>query len=49
LERISHYNYVEKIEDVAVPAGTFKKCFKIVYRGIPDETAVWYCPGTGVV
>jgi hypothetical protein len=41
--------YVEKIEDITVPAGTFKNCFKVVYRTCPDEEAEWYCPGVGVV
>ena len=41
--------YVEKIENVAVPAGTFKDCFKIVYDTCPDTTAEWYYPGVGIV
>ena len=44
------YSYfVEKIEDVKVPAGTFKDCFKIVYATVPDVTTEWYCPGVGVI
>ena len=42
-------DYVEKMEDVTVPAGTFKNCFKVVYMTCPDETAYWYCPGVGIV
>ncbi len=41
--------YVEKREDVTVPAGTFKACFKIVYVTMPDDQAWWYYPGLGVV
>jgi hypothetical protein len=41
--------YVEKIENVTVPAGTFKDCFKIVYDTCPDTTTEWYCPGVGIV
>lgn len=41
--------YVEKIEDVTVPAGTFKHCFKIVHKTLPDDEAEWYCPGVGIV
>jgi len=41
--------YVEKIEDVTVPAGTFRNCFKIVYRTCPDEETIWYYPGIGVI
>ena len=41
--------YVERIEDVTVPAGTFKDCFKIVYDTCPDTTTEWYCPGVGIV
>ncbi|HAZ10308.1 MAG TPA: hypothetical protein DCY56_04305 [Candidatus Omnitrophica bacterium] len=41
--------YVEKIEDVTVPAGTFKDCFKIVYDTCPDTTAEWYYPGVGII
>ena len=41
--------YVEKIEDITVPAGTFKNCFKIVYETCPDDEAEWYCPGVGIV
>lgn len=41
--------YVEKKEDVKVPAGIFKGCFKIVYVTCPDDQAWWYCPGIGVV
>ena len=41
--------YVENVEDVSVPAGTFKNCFKIVNHTLPDETVVWFCPNVGVV
>jgi len=41
--------YVEKIEDVTVQAGTFRNCFKIVHKTLPDEDAEWYCPGVGIV
>ncbi len=41
--------YVEKIEDVTVPAGAFKDCFKIVYDTCPDTTTEWYYPGVGIV
>ncbi len=41
--------YVEKIEDVTVPAGTFRNCFKIVHMTCPDEEAEWYYPGVGIV
>ena len=41
--------FVEKIEDVTVPAGTFKNCFKIVYYTLPDETIQWFCPNVGVI
>lgn len=30
--------YVEKQEDITVPAGTFKGCFKIVNRTCPDDS-----------
>lgn len=50
-ERTDHMycKYVEKIEDVTVPAGTFKNCFKIVYKTCPDDEIEWYYPGVGVV
>jgi hypothetical protein len=41
--------YVEKKEDVTVPAGTFKSCFKIVNLTCPDDSTWWYYPGLGVV
>lgn len=41
--------YVEKMEDVTVPAATFKNCFKIVYYTCPDDSAEWYYPGVGIV
>ncbi|MBU1147120.1 MAG: hypothetical protein KKD11_02110 [Candidatus Omnitrophica bacterium] len=41
--------YVEKKEDITVPAGIFKDCFKIVYMTCPDDSAWWYHPGLGVV
>ncbi|MFH1479247.1 MAG: hypothetical protein ABIG92_05695 [Candidatus Omnitrophota bacterium] len=41
--------YVEKKVDVIVPAGTFKDCFKIVYRTCPDDEGWWYASGVGVV
>lgn len=41
--------YIEGIEDVTVPAGTFEDCYKIVYRTCPDETIEWFCPGVGIV
>ena len=41
--------YVEKIENVTVPAGIFKDCFKIVFDTCPDTETEWYCPGVGIV
>lgn len=41
--------YVESIEDVTVPAGTFKDCYKIVRRTCPDEEITWYYPSLGIV
>lgn len=41
--------YVEKIESVTVPAGTFEGCFKIVYDTCPDTSIEWYYPGVGIV
>lgn len=41
--------YVEGMEDVTVPAGTFKNCFKIVFRTLPDHTIEWFHPEVGVV
>ena len=41
--------YVEKMEDVTVPAGTFKDCFKITYDTCPDTETEWYYPGVGIV
>jgi hypothetical protein len=41
--------YVEKTEDVIVPAGTFKDCFKVVFDTLPDTDTEWYCSGVGVV
>lgn len=40
--------YVEAIEDVKVPAGTFR-CYRIVNRTCPDDTIEWYSPDVGVV
>jgi len=40
--------YVEAIEDVTVPAGSFK-CFRITFRTCPDDTIEWFCPGVGIV
>jgi hypothetical protein len=44
-----YFSYVEKIEDVTVPAGTFKNCFKIVFRTLPDDTTEWFFPSMGIV
>lgn len=44
-----YFNYVEKVEDVTVPAGTFKNCFKVVSRTLPDDTQEWFCSGVGIV
>lgn len=41
--------YVERLEDITVPAGTFKNCFKIVQYTLPDETIQWFCPKVGIV
>ncbi|PIU42449.1 MAG: hypothetical protein COS99_00160 [Candidatus Omnitrophica bacterium CG07_land_8_20_14_0_80_42_15] len=41
--------YVERMENVTVPAGTFKSCFKIIYDTCPDTNTEWYCPGVGIV
>lgn len=46
----SYCSYVEKSHEVvAVPAGVFEGCFKIVYATAPDTQTDWYCPGIGVV
>ena len=44
-----YFYYVERLEDVTVPAGTFKECFKIIHYTLPDETIQWFCPNVGVV
>jgi hypothetical protein len=44
-----YFNYVEKVEDITVPAGTFKDCFKVVFRTLPDDTTEWFCLGVGIV
>ena len=41
--------FVEKKEDVTVPAGTFTNCFKIVNEANPDIVTDWYYPGVGIV
>ncbi|MBU1887648.1 MAG: hypothetical protein KKB46_00430 [Candidatus Omnitrophica bacterium] len=41
--------YVEDMEDVTVPAGTFKNCFKIVFRTVPEHIIEWFHPEVGVV
>ncbi|MBF0123049.1 MAG: hypothetical protein HQL21_06555, partial [Candidatus Omnitrophica bacterium] len=41
--------YVEKVEDIAVPAGIFRNCFKIVMDNASDFDARWYYPGIGIV
>jgi len=41
--------HVEGVEDVTVPAGTFKDCFKIVFRTVPDHTIEWFHPDIGIV
>ncbi|MFC1666326.1 hypothetical protein ACFL0P_00450 [Candidatus Omnitrophota bacterium] len=41
--------YVEKIEDVTVPAGTFKDCYKIVFRTNPDVAIEWFSPERGII
>lgn len=44
-----YFRYVENVEDIILPAGTFKNCFKIVYQSLPDETIEWLCPYVGIV
>jgi hypothetical protein len=44
-----YFRYVEKTEDITVPAGTFKDCFKIIYNTLPDETIQWFYPNVGIV
>jgi hypothetical protein len=34
---------------VTVPAGTFKGCFDMIYRTLPDHEIRWVCPGVGLV
>jgi hypothetical protein len=41
--------FVEKREDVEVPVGMFRDCFKIVYITGPDTTEEWYYPGVGII
>ena len=41
--------YVEAQEDVNVPAGNFKKCFRIAYRTVGSSEMLWVCPGIGLV
>lgn len=45
----TYCNYVERQEDVSVPAGIFVNCFKVVYETLPDTSIDWYCPGIGIV
>lgn len=44
-----YFFYVEKLEDITVPIGTFKDCFKIIYHTLSDETIQWFCPYVGIV
>ena len=44
-----YFSYVESLEDITAPAGTFKNCFKIIYSTLPDETIQWFCPKVGIV
>jgi len=44
-----YFPYVESLEDITAPAGTFKDCFKIIHHTLPDETAQWFCPNVGIV
>ena len=44
-----YFSYCEKVENITVPAGTFKSCFKIVFRTSSVETQEWFCPGVGIV
>lgn len=48
-EDMAYKYFVEKQEDVIVPAGKFKDCFKIVYVTGPDTIEEWYYPGVGIV
>jgi hypothetical protein len=41
--------YVEPAQDISVPAGTFKNCYKISFRTNPDITTHFVCPGVGLV
>jgi hypothetical protein len=45
----SNCSYVESQEVVAVPAGVFEGCFKVVYDTLPGTVTEWYRPGVGVV
>lgn len=40
---------VEGTEDVRVPAGVFKSCFKLAYRTNPNHQIKWICAGVGLV
>lgn len=44
-----YFFFVEKMEDLTVPAGAFKNCFKIIQRTLPDETIQWFYLGVGIV
>jgi hypothetical protein len=48
-EYSDYWWYVEAQEDVVVPAGNFKDCYRLIFRTNPDATVRWICPGIGVV
>lgn len=41
--------YVENLVDVAVPAGNYTECYRIMLFTIGNTTTRWVCPGVGVV
>ncbi len=40
---------VDSQEDVVVPAGNFKNCYRLILRTNPDATVRWICAGVGLV
>lgn len=40
---------VESQEEIIVPAGNFKNCYRLALRTNPDATVRWICPGVGLV
>lgn len=41
--------YVQAQVDVAVPAGEFTDCFKVIYYTLPEDLMRWVCPEVGIV